>query len=359
MKVGILTFHHVTNYGALLQAYALWKMIKTQGYDVELIDYRPHKAVKYYSRGLSPISKKLRFNQRAFTKLLQSWKMRKFLLSKIGISKKKCNSTTCLKYFHQQYDLVICGSDQIWCLESFRGFDSSYFLDFVCNQTSRKVSYAASFSDTKTLGSNRESICKLLSHFDAISVRDSNSLQLIGRECGRQVVKVLDPTFLVEYSEITSAPKLKEEYLLLYNQSTLTSAEENFVKLIAKTKKLIIVSVGNYNKVAHKNFIDISPEEWIGFFNKASYIVTNTYHGTIFSIIFKKLFTVFFTEQKSNKINDLLSNLQLKNRIFVELINPVSTNEHFLDIDYGSVYEILEAEILNSKTYLLKALNGK
>ncbi len=359
MKVGILTYHHTTNYGATLQAYALWKVIKSQGYDVELVDYRPYKAIRYYTRELIPVNRSLRFNRRALANLLKAWKMRRFLLSKLQLSSKKSYSRAGLKQFHQQYNVLICGSDQIWCISALRGFDPSYFLDFASNQTTRKISYAASFGDTETLGGNREKICKLIAHFAAISVRDSHSSQLVHQECGRQAVRLLDPTFLIEYDKMALAPKVKKEYLLIYRQGRLTLEEESFVRLVAKTKSLAIVSIGNYSKVAHKNLISVSPGEWIGFFKEASYVITNTYHGTIFSIIFRKLFTTFVTINKSNKVMDLLNHLRLENRAFIRGAQLEPVHDELFYINYASAHKVLEAEILRSKTYLLEMLDRK
>ncbi|MFE1744299.1 polysaccharide pyruvyl transferase family protein [Coleofasciculus sp. H7-2] len=364
MKVGILTFHHTTNYGATLQAYALWTIIKDQGHDVEFIDYRPHRAVRYYLKEIQPINKKNKkflVNRQAFSNLVKAWKMRRFLLSEVRLSRKKSYLRSGLKEFYGKYDLVVCGSDQIWCIDTyFRGFDPSYFLDFLSEQkTCRKVSYAASFGKTETLGKHQKVICKLISQFDAVAVRDSNSLRLIQEECGREAVKVLDPTFLVDYSKITSVPDLTDEYLLIYNQTPLNLEQQNFVRAVAKVKNLVIISVGEYDQVAAKNFINISPDEWLGYFSKASYVVTNTYHGTIFSLIFKKSFTVFANKKKSNKTNDLLQLLGLENRVILEPSPVSSITEESLKINYTLIDEKLEKEVFRSKTYLLNALDGK
>jgi polysaccharide pyruvyl transferase WcaK-like protein len=225
--------------------------------------------------------------------------------------------------------------------------------------TCRKVSYAASFGKTETLGKHKEIICKLISQFSAVAVRDSNSLRLVKQECDKEAVKVLDPTFLVEYSKITSVPKLTEEYLLIYNQTPLNQEQQNFVRAIAKVKNLVIISIGEYDQVAAKSFINISPEEWLGYFSKASYVVTNTYHGTIFSLIFKKPFTVFANKKKANKTNDLLQVLGLENRVILDINSVSSITEEYLKINYALVDEKLKKEVFRSKTYLFNALDGK
>lgn len=360
MKVGILTFHHVTNYGAVLQAYALSKVIKEAGYDVEIIDYRPYKAVMFYLGQLYPIRlKQQRLNRHFLGNIVKSWKIRKFLLSKMRLSNNKFYTKAGLKNFNHSYDVVISGSDEIWNTESFRGFDASYFLDFVCDKATRKISYAASFGSTKTLGDNKNKICNLINSFNYVSVRESNSLQLIYDECGRQATKVLDPTFLISYEDIISGSKFEEQYILIYDNTAWTIEQENFVVSIAKAKKLTIVSIGFHKNVAQKNLIGVSPEEWINYFAKASYIITSTFHGAVFSINFKKPFTIFITEFKSNKINDLLTFLELESRIFSVTTGVESLVNQSSDIDYFSVYRKLEVGIVSSKNYLLEALNGK
>ena len=319
MKIGIITFHHIDNYGATLQAYALHKFLKQQGYDVEIIDYRPYKAIKYYTRSLSPINKNFSLNKRAFGNIARAWRMRQFLRSQIKLSQKKYYSKKGLAYFRDKYDVVICGSDQIWCLDSFRGFDTSYFLDFVSQETTRRISYAASFGNSTFLKNHKEEICNLVEKFQTILVRDSNSKNIINTECNVDAARVLDPTFIVKYDDIISPVKIKDNYLLIYNQAELTSAQETFIKSIAEAKKLAIVSVGKYNKIAQTNLVSASPKEWVSLFNQASYVVTNTYHGTIFSIIFKKLFTVFGHQKKSQKLTDLLSIFNLSNRMLTSI----------------------------------------
>lgn len=340
MKVGILTFHHIPNYGATLQAYALYKFIQSQGHEVEMIDYRPYKAVLTYLKG----------------NLLKSWKIRMFLLSQMTLSPKKTYTKAGLDKLTLNYDAVICGSDQIWSLNPIRGFDTSFYLDFVADQKScRKISYAPSFGETKALKENQETICKLINKFYAVSVRDTNSVEVLKKECNIEAVKVLDPTFLVEYSEIISLPKIKEEYLLLYTEGDISVKAGNYVKSLAENKNLKIVAVG-FRKIAQKNLISLSPEEWLGYFNRAAYVVTNTFHGTIFSIIFKKQFTILPKKNKNNKIPDLLEQLGLESRITSRLeYNP---DKHDSIIDYDLVDRKLAKEIIKSKDFLLGALDS-
>ncbi|EDX73568.1 hypothetical protein MC7420_3742 [Coleofasciculus chthonoplastes PCC 7420] len=360
MKVGILTFHNTTNYGATLQAYALSTIIGSQGHDVEIIDYCPYKVEKYYKKDLYFIDKNRRLNRRIFDNLLKYYKTRKFLVSKTNISKKKYATSAELKKINSSYEVVVCGSDQIWCIDSFRGFDSAYFLDFIDNKTDIiKISYAASFGHTMRLRNYRELICQLISNFSAISVRDANSRRLLKEECNEQAVKVLDPTFLIEYDEYFLDKKFKKEYLLIYIISGITLEQKTFIKFIANYKNLEIISVGKYVDIATKNIIGIGPKEWINYFSHASYIMTNTYHGTIFSILFRKPFIVLDTLNKANKINDLLKDFNLENRLNSKSNFIENFNKNILDIEYSLIEEDINQAISNSKNFLKTTINSK
>lgn len=365
MKIGILTFHHVDNYGATLQACALWTFLNSQGYDVEIIDYRPLKIAWIYFRALLPIkrvksstsqTKKIRINEKSLIYISRYWKMRRFLLSHVKLSNKKFYDKKGLKYYQDKYDVVICGSDQIWCIDSFRGYNSSFFLDFVSNKTTRKISYAASFGNTTKLGPYQKEIYTLINQFQTILVRDSNSLQIIANECNKKAIKVLDPTFLIKYDTLKTPPRITNKYLLLYVQADIQPEEEEFIKFLAAEQNLTIVSVGRNEALAQINLETARPKEWIGLHSEASYIVTNTFHGTVFSIIFHKPFTVFLPSDKSNKVRDLLNDFGLTNRIFSEKSKPELFSGEIFDIDYESVSISLESKIMESKKHLIKAI---
>jgi hypothetical protein len=370
MKIGILTFHHVDNYGATLQAVALWSFLNSQGFDVEIIDYRPYKVVLHYCKTLKPIRKRkgmkendkiritdIRINENAPANLRRAWRMRRFLLSNVRLSDKKVYLQQKLEYFRNKYDVVICGSDQIWCVDTFfRGFDSSFFLDFIDNNTTRKVSYAASLGNSRSFSKYQKEICNYLNQYQTILVRDSNSAQVIANECSLQATKVLDPTFLINYDQIQQSLKIQDKYILLYTQDILEPAEEDFAKLVAETYNLKIVSIGQYNRIADINITDASPGEWVGAHWQASYIMTNTFHGTVFSLISQKPFTVFVPPHKLTKIKDLLGDLGLENRLFSNQNNPQVENEDIFNIDYTSVSKILDSKILESKKYLVEAI---
>ena len=361
MKIGIITFHHTTNYGATLQTYALSKILGLWGHNVEIIDYRPKGAVAFYVKQLLPIrNRNLVWHADFYQHILKALNMRRFLVSFLKLSNLKCYSSGRLREIFESanYDAVITGSDQVWCLDTkFRGFDPAYFLDFFGkNDHCLKISYAPSVGGTKTFKEKTTQIRSLLKEFDFVSVRDHHSAKLIHEECGVATKKVLDPTFLVDYEDILTSPQTEVPYLLVYNHKELGPIQKQVIRDIADSKGLKIVAIGDAWDIADENLISIHPGEWIGYFKHASYVFTNTFHGTIFSLLFKKDFTVFVGEGKRNKVFDLLTPLDLERRIITDGTDVCTIDSS--KIDYGFVYKQLNPQIDDSKEFLAKAFNN-
>lgn len=357
-KIGIITYHHTINYGAVLQTYAMFKFLKSQGYEVEVIDYRPESVSREETRYLY-LSKYFIFNPLGTIK--RKWNMNKFIYKYINLSHKTFYNLESLNQYNHSYDYIICGSDEIWNL-NLRGLDKAYFIDFIGDQESLKVSYAASFGSTKSLGAYQPKISQIFKNFQAISVRDSNSVKLVN-QCGFHAQKVIDPTFLINYEDVISYPNIKNKYLLVYG--SLTKIEAEYVKVLANKEGLEIISIGsnNFTKFGKLDLFDIGPEKWLGFFSQATFVATKFYHGVIFSLIFNKPFLVFDQESKSVKINDLLSMLNLQHRILTvtetDQMKITISDDHKLSsyVMTDSEKNELKKQIEYSQDYLLyKAL---
>jgi polysaccharide pyruvyl transferase WcaK-like protein len=353
MKVGVLTFHGVANYGATMQAYALFIILEKLGHDVELINYSS-------VRSFVSTQKYLYLNSNFVVNVVKQWRMNKFFKKRVKLNAKKCFTNKDLKKHTRKYNAIICGSDEIWNIHlPIQNFDFNYFLEFV-NQDIPKISYGTSFGYTSSenIGTNLLRISQSLKSFCAISVRDENSLKLVN---SFQVsgVKVLDPTFLCQYSKILSPPTVKRKYLLVYGH--LSSVEQIFAKKIAKYYDLDTIAIGYHCQLANQNYLSVSPSEWLGYFANASYVISDFYHGVIFSIIFNKAFSVFVREAKFNKIASLLKDLSIENRIIhtndIKLYLEKLADEKPIDlmnIDFD--YQKLNLMIKESQQYLDNAL---
>lgn len=364
MKVGILTYHCDINYGAMLQAYALWRTLTKEGHDVEVIDYRPPEATEFYRLRTRPFKsyRRLQWNDECLDNLIKELKLKRFIASRVKLSPVQCKTRDELKqHFSKRYDAVICGSDEVWNINSYRGFNASYFLDFVDSAT-KKISYAPSFGWMQSFHETKSEIATLIRDLDYVSVRDSNSKNLV-LECGVQAMKVADPALLVEpehYKEIMISPKMKGDYILVYGGNKWTELQRKFICSLSESRNLPMISLGANNKFADKN-IDTGIEEWLGYFAQAAYIFTSSFHGTVLSILFKKNFVSASTSNKSIKISDLLNCLGLDELFFspdAKDIDVTNLYEKSLMIDYKLVDKNLQQYIGSSMGFLRNALDS-
>lgn len=365
MNIGILTFHHTTNYGATLQAYALQHYLKKLGHEVELIDYRPSKAVWHYMKEMSPVRRKGSnpsewFNTAFLQYILKAKKMRQFLQDYTHLSSQKFYTKNYLAQYKHQYDAVITGSDQVWCINSVRGFDSSYFLDFINSKNCLKISYAASCGPTRNWGNYQNQIRTLLQDFHALGIRDSNSINLVDTllESKKPITKVLDPTFLVNYEDIMIYPKRDNDYVLIYSHHGIVNHLSK--KLIQSVSKKLdtsaVISVGHPIKIADASLVGISLQEWLGYMYNAPFIITNCYHGVIFSIIFQKQFSFIPYGNTNDKVMDILETFNLQSRILSDKHNPRALEKQTTLIDYTQINAKKEQLLKQSQQFLKEAL---
>lgn len=304
MKIGIMTFHWATNYGAVLQAYSLQQYLIRQGADVEIINYRPSLVVtKQRLRAMK------RFDKAFFQKEKSLERFRKTSLVQ---TQKKYSSMRSLLQCREMFDCIIVGSDQIWN-ESFtlRGEGKptlSYFLDFVDYKTKR-VAYAASFGFHTPSQAYISLVEDKIKMFDAISVREEDGLDIIST-LGVSGELVCDPTILLErddYMRLIS-PRCKEDaqlvfsYVLGANADAKKTSEYVGEKLLSRPQN---------------NTFSGTLEEWLSSIYYSSIVVTDSFHGIVLSIILNTPFIAFMRKESgmNSRINSLLSRLGLESRI--------------------------------------------
>ena len=303
MKIGILTYHYTPNIGATLQAFALQKAIQKLGYDCEIIDYRCENIDK---REIEYHRNPNRFKDLIIHKFLWPQQERKivecqdFIETRSSVSAQRYDASNIVEA-NNNYDILISGSDMIWNLE-VNGYDYTYFLDFA-NKDKYKLSYASSIGGVWQ-DSDVERIKTLLTHYNSISMRESDSVEYVNNTLGLDCKWVCDPTMLLsseEWNELVSGCSL-EDYVLVYfpYKEILNAAYEYALK---HDKKLVVV--GGFKKEYNEKRVQIyNPYEWIGYFKNADAIFTDSYHGVLFSLYFEK---DFFTYNESNRIKTLLT----------------------------------------------------
>jgi len=362
MKTGILTFHQADNYGAVLQAYALQSAIEQIGNPVEIIDYKQSAIEKTY--------RIIKFNKSSKINFLKSsaanfWNYNSRVKKKklfnnfrndfLNISEKKFNSSN----REMNYDTYIVGSDQVWNEEIIKN-DKTFFLDFV-NGNEKKIAYAASVGKDNLTSKEIKNLVSNISGFNFLSVREDDLVSNLNSRCNNTITHVLDPTLIADKVIWDKLPNFKryenKKYLLIFrmvgDERVLDIAEA-----VAKRLDLDVYFISNKKlpiRKGFKNLRNVGPEEFINLHKNASFIVTNSFHGTAFSILFQKNFLTVPHKTRGSRMKSLLNLLKLENRI-VE--NPNKINETFiLDIDYKVTTKILEIEKEKSLKYLKSALD--
>lgn len=318
MKTGILTFFSANNYGAVLQAYALQKKLTSENIDCECIDYRcvaiekMHQPRKFsIKNGLLGNAKNIVRNKRIKPR------MKAFAPFRERIPHSKPYTKDTIAGANKEYDAFITGSDQVLNLD-LTGGDTAYFLDFVANGK-RKISYAPSLG--KFHDEYRDFYKEQLGSFDLLSFREKATADKIKSEIDIEGRTIPDPVFLLTGDEwkksLNISKKANEKYIFvyaLYGSKTLLEAAQKLAR--EKNCRLYIVTKINRMSVKADRIIrSASPEEFTELIANAEYVLCDSFHGTAFSLLFKKQFYIVLPPKAPERITDLLSSDELKARI--------------------------------------------
>jgi hypothetical protein len=335
IKVKIITFHPGLNYGAVLQAFALQNAIERLNFDVKILDYRPFQLMKkYYRFFVRPVN--------FFARIRQHYNFMQFRKKFLNQTNRRYRNFNQIKNDKIDADYFVCGSDQVWNTSIFYEPDFSYFLTFARNNQ-KKVAYAASLGASPFPEKDKEKIKSSLTDFYKISVRERFAQDEVQDLIDKKPEIVVDPTFLLDdYSIIIEEPNDPPgKYILIYAIEYSNFLKEN-VKIAREILKMPVINISSWHfKQADYNKIGISPNEWLGWFRKATYIITNSFHGTAFSLIFRRNFSFISIEEKiglNNRIVDLLNSIRAAERIvYIDskeiLIKNLNTQINFDQID--------------------------
>ena len=352
MRIAIITFHDTANFGATLQCAALSHFLDDKGHDVVVINYLPRyvrdkKSIFKEFKNINSNSNKVKAFVKGFCYMTHSKEIKKknkkydvFIANNITTTNKYLNGDE-LSANPPKADLFICGSDQIWNPALTGGkLDKAFFLTFA---SGRKASYGASVGEMN-IETYAEEIKGLTSDFLRISVREHSVATALANVLKRDVSTVLDCTLLLnkeDYYPMEVDYDINNRYLLLYNIQN-SSVAISIARRIAKERKLEIIDISPNPFVRFegtKKILDIGPGEFLSLFHRADYVVTNSFHGTVFSIIYEKQFIVIPHSTRSSRVSNLLRAVGLTDRIAVE---PGYMEKS--QIDYGMVKEKLSKE---------------
>lgn len=360
MRTYIITCHHVYNFGASLQAYALECFLQSKGCEVEFIDYRPDYLSKNYNLAAVPNKK---YDVMILKQLYLAAKFPKRFLSLFSKRKKRFDQfeydwlrLTCQTY--RSYEdlkkenwpdgLYLAGSDQIWNPIFPNGKDPAFFLRFIPDRDDIiKASYAASFG---TSGETAFRLNNLMSdwinEFDAVSVREANANDFLLTNSINST-HVVDPVMLLDPQDwmgLAKHPEMNVPYILYYDFDSQNRAE-----LIRKcnVENLLVISLTKTND--YRDDLTAGPMEFLGYVLFADVIYTSSFHCLVFSLIFhKEFFVLSRMENLNNRMTDLLRDFGLEDRLIQDRKHAVNVKP----IDWNKIDSLIKRNRMNSESYL-------
>lgn len=360
-KIGIVSRVHGVNYGANLQAIALQQCLKSLGAESEYINYELDPTSKglhsVLSFGFGIVRKFLGYNKRL--QRTNAFRNRFMTLST------RVDSYDQLCELSSQYGLLLAGSDQIWNPRYLSVAQGTYLLDF--NNQLPKYSYASSFGITTLPEKFREYYKKRLSHFEALSVREEIGVNIL-QQLGIRAECHIDPTFLLERQEwknyFPEYSLRRKPYVCCY---VMQGADDLNKYIIEQTIKLRDLNYPNCEVVVlgekeYKGFFSRSkycktagPSEFLNLIYNAEYVLTSSFHGTCFSVIFNKAFNSVLSQsnQFNSRIENLLKKLNLNNRISYKE-EPIKIGGN---IDFSYANYVIEKEKKIAFGYLKSMLS--
>lgn len=362
MRIGLFSPHYAFNYGAVLQAFALKEYLRGQGYDAVILNRRPA-----YQRAIpSRLGRMARWLEEVAKRSSFGVFEEKFLQPQ---TEEVVKETDWRKFSSFGLDAVIVGSDQVWRDDYvFNSFGYNLFLDFVDDGT-KKIAYAPSLGKESWDATDdvEQKVRELLARFDAISVREGSSIDVLKRKFGVEAELVVDPTMLLteaDYRRVFDIveTKKKKPYIAAY----ILDDNEMFdkrLKSLSKVTGMELHKVGvRAPKSAAAEMLNrfssmMSVTKWVENIANANMVVTNSFHGMVFSIIFRKQFVVIMNSGRgAARFKSLLGMFGLEGRL-VEESEPNYHTIFSTEIDYNSIESLIEFWRKKSFEYLHNSLS--
>lgn len=358
MKIAILSMQKIINYGSVLQAYSLQQIVEDiTGTKVDFIDIEENDLVNVNM----PIKDgddntiPLLLDRSLLGRIKWKWMSSKRKLFKKKVEYfTKHNLNTSSTNNDKQYDIVIVGSDEV-----FKSQDSiNLQLYGNIRQAKKKITYAASCGSAVIVGIPTETlpiIKRAMSNFSSMSVRDLGTEKYISALYDGKIYRNLDPVLVGTLYKRKHKPVPLKKYMIVYAYGTRIRKIEEIqaIKKFARKHKLKIIALEGVQNWCD-DYIVADPFRMLDYFYYAEYVVTDTFHGTIFSIINRKKFATIIRITNKNKLEDLMDTLNISERIVSDMAKLEDILEK--DIAYTEVENILEKERKKTYTYLKKAL---
>lgn len=355
MKIGILTFYVANNYGALLQAFASKYYLQSLGHEVYIIDHLKRKkfSIQYFTKDL-PLIANLKY---CISQLLKSpfIKHRNTIFTQF-INKYLAPYTGKWETYDNDFDCFCVGSDQIWNPIYSNKYIPVFFCQFPGAYDKKCIAYSASMGINYIPQELRSDLKKYLKIFSAISVREESTQKLVQPLVNIPVETTMDPTFLLTKEQwLKLLPGKKKnnqsQYIVVFEvrHSDLTN---NLAKLISRKYNYKILTISsNINFRNKETYKTLNPSDFINTIANAKFVITTSFHGTVFSLICRVPFYSIETYARDTRIKDLLYSCEAENRMINKI--PEKINDQ---LDWNRISERLNILIDRSKNYLNKSL---
>lgn len=383
MKVGIITYHFPYNCGAALQCLALQTKLEQLGHEVCVINYRPWYHQNRYTPLKNPVYfagkrfrdpadstwQRVKHAGDGFLRTVNSWRT----YPKVSLKEKKFRPFV-KRYLHETKvyrslkqlqqdppacDIYVAGSDQVWNAAITGGiFDSAYFLNFGSAQIG-KMTYSVG-ADFRNLENPAQMLEDLVKDLNVISLREEKWLPAV-QEAAKGKIDThidVDPTLLLQPEQyerfMPDMPKEPEPYILTYTMTGETQKQiYNGARILSEKTGLKVIDVSGDPNMMNKKVEDnrlCGPDEFLWYVKNAEYVVTNSFHGTVFSVLFRRKFITIPHAQTGNRVTELLDKLGLSQRYHT--VTTAAINRITNDIDYDAAHAKLEALRRNSADFL-------
>lgn len=361
-RISLITIHLGSNFGSILQTIATIKIVEKFNCSVEVINYIPERCTlkRFFLKSIKSFASFIKIfvtlpvfyiNRNIYNSFLA-----KYAKVSAPIYKEDCFVKACPKA-----DIYMTGSDQVWNSVHNEGLDRRYYFDGFSEEII-KVAYASSIGRESLEENEYVEVKRMLATYKAISVREMSAKKLI-EGMGYEATHLLDPTFMLDREEwkyYMTKRKVGEEYLLVYLPYNIHDKKIIYqsIKKIAKEKKLKIVSFSWHiipDKDADKTIYFANPGDFLSLMYHADYVVTNSFHGTAFSVNLNKQFSVYLPTGFGTRIKSVLELCHIENRL-LQASEVISNEKIGSLIDYSPINVILDKEREKASAFLCKTL---
>lgn len=363
MKIAVITLHYVTNFGSLLQTYATQTALEKLGYEVEIIDFRPvglsfKRAI--FPQSVSIVNKIIKLPFRAACNTYQYLMVDSFLKRYIHLTSERYHAYAELEQRPPRADCYISGSDQIWNTQNANPPEDlgAYYLAFVT--AFPKIAYASSFGKTVFPPAEEKTITDWLRTYSAISVREDCAVQILNH-LGLEGSCVVDPTLLLtpeDWNRFLGRKKILKEYIFVYNLNRNKVLEQVAVALSKKTGWEIVNFADTFEFIkGANNRLWNTPLDFLQYLSNASYVITDSFHGTAFSLNFSKQFICVPAPKYNSRLESILRQTKCMDRMITTIDEAIRVAEQ--PIPYEMVQRSLTEMRDRSFAFLEEALKNE